>query len=168
MYLEPKGGPVLKVDRIEVTSLREESSVSFRVLEPGDLVSPDVVPRKLPLVAIGELTLMSSYLPPQTRDHSPVPLFQSTSADRDEDRYLVLFEWETNDGEYGSGSAVETPAPEGPAWLFVDAENELILRVRAGQPPRYWVFARHLIDCDVQLQVQDRWSGASWTYGNRS
>lgn len=169
-YLEPKGGPVLKVDRIEVTSLREESSVSFRVLDPGDMVSPDVVPRKLPLVDLGDLEEISSYFPAQSRT-PPRSIFESAADEREQGRYLVVFEWETSEGDYGSGSAVEmAPAANNPnpSWLFVDAEHDLILRVRADQPPRFWVFARHLIDCDVQLQVQDRWSGASWTYGNRT
>ncbi len=111
---------------------------------------------RIPLVKSGELTLRSSFVPPGPDGAKARPLFEATKLDRIRERYLVVLEWETDEGEYGSGTAVEFDTPEGTFWLFQDPNSHLVLKITPTTPPRYGVFSRDRIDIDVQLQVQDR------------
>ncbi|MEM8933854.1 MAG: hypothetical protein AAGE94_21870 [Acidobacteriota bacterium] len=99
-------------------------------------------------------------------------LFDADTIERASQRFLVRFEWETNEGAYGFGEAIEITTEQGPAWLHIERDEELVIKVSPDyenddmESNRYWVFARQRIDLDVRMQVYDRWTGMGWRYGN--
>ena len=149
-----------------VLSFQELSGIVMRPTGLEDGTQNSLPIAKIPLVKGGELELRSSFVPPGPDGGKARPLFEATKLDLIRDRYLVILEWETDEGEYGSGTAVEFDTPEGTFWLLQDPNSLLVLQVTPTSPPRYGVFSRDRIDIDVQLQVQDRFTGASWVYGH--
>ena len=149
-----------------VLSFQELSGIVMRPTGLDDGTQSSLPIAKIPLVKGGELALRSSFVPPGPDGGKARPLFEATKLDHIRDRYLVILEWETDEGEYGSGTAVRFETPEGTFWLFQDPNSHLVIKLTPTSPPRYGVFSRDRIDIDVQLQVQDRFSGASWVYGH--
>lgn len=150
----------------KVLSFQELSGIVMRPSGLNDGTELPLPVAKIPLVKSGELFLRSSFVPAGPEGAKARPLFEATKLDRIRGRYLVILEWETDEGEYGSGTAVEFDTPEGTFWLFQDPNSHLVLKITPTSPPRYGIFAFNRIDIDVQLQVQDRFSGASWVYGH--
>lgn len=125
--------------------------------------------QRIPLVATGTLALLRSQA---TDDEGVRELFDADTVERAAQRFLVRFEWETNEGDYGAGEALEVPGAEGPVWLYIDRSEDLVIKVAPDyesndlESNRYWIYARRRIDLDIRMQVLDRWTGAGWRYGN--
>lgn len=150
----------------KVLTFQELSGIVMRPTGLEDGTQNTLSLAKIPLVKSGELTLKSSFVPPGPDGAKARPLFDATRLDRIRQRYLVILEWETDEGEYGSGTAVEFETADGTFWLFQDSHSHLVIKITPTTPPRFGVFSKDRIDLDVQLQVQDRFTGASWVYGH--
>lgn len=121
--------------------------------------------KSLPLVDQGRLIESAVH-----HEHQVTDLFHASEADLRAHRYTVLFEWETSEGEYGSGDAVELDGDQGAFWFFADPSGNLVIKVahHAGHDDdvEYWIYADQLIDIDFRVQVVDTETGTRWRYGN--
>jgi hypothetical protein len=78
--------------------------------------------------------------------------------------------WRTADGQQGSGRAVSLTGDTGGFWFFAEDNPEVVLKVVDGCTLNdgFWVFAAGLTDVEVELMVQDTWSGETRSYRNPS
>ena len=84
------------------------------------------------------------------------------------DRFHVLTNWRTLDGDSGLGRPVELTADAGTFWFFDPDNVEVIVKVLDGCAinGHYWVFAAGLTDAEVELQIDDLITGTRRTYAN--
>lgn len=83
------------------------------------------------------------------------------------DRFRVSADWRTADGVSGTATAVPLTGETGLFWFFSPGNVELVVKVLdACVPPfeRFWVYASGLTDVEVDLTVEDTWTGQSKTY----
>jgi hypothetical protein len=82
-------------------------------------------------------------------------------------RFQVSAKWRTVDGGSGTAQAVPLTAETGFFWFFSPANVELVVKVHdACVAPfnSFWVFASGLTNVEVELTVEDTWTGEVKTY----
>ncbi len=82
-------------------------------------------------------------------------------------RFRVTAEWRTAAGASGTAQAVPLTDETGLFWFFSEKNVELVVKVLdACAPPyeRFWVYASGLTDVEVELTVEDTWTGQSKSY----
>ena len=83
------------------------------------------------------------------------------------ERFRVSATWRTADGATGTATAVPLTGETGLFWFFTPGNVELVVKVLdACAPPfeRFWFYASGLTDVEVELTVQDTWTGQSKSY----
>jgi hypothetical protein len=86
-----------------------------------------------------------------------------------EDRFQVTAHWRSPTGEEGPGMAIPLSDDTGYFWFFDAANVEMVVKVLKAcslPAPRFWVFAGGLTNVEVELRVEDRFSGQVKTYNN--
>jgi phospholipase C len=86
----------------------------------------------------------------------------------DNNRFQVVAQWTTPDGQAGGGHAVALTANTGTFWFFTNTNVEVVLKVLDGcsLSNTFWVFAGGLTNVATTLQVTDTVTGAVKTYTN--
>ena len=81
-------------------------------------------------------------------------------------RFQVSAEWRTADGTSGTAQAKSLTNETGLFWFFSQTNTELVVKVLNACTPynRFWVFAAGLTDVEVELTVEDTWTGQTQTY----
>jgi hypothetical protein len=84
-------------------------------------------------------------------------------------RFAVSADFQTPDGTFGIGNAIQLTADSGYFWFFGPDNVEIIVKVLnacGGAGPRYWVFSGGLTNVRVILTIDDRETGQRKTYEN--
>ncbi len=83
-------------------------------------------------------------------------------------RFRVRAEWRVGTGEAGSARGVLLSPDTGTFWFFREDNVELVVKVLDGCTVngRFWVFAGGLTNVEVDLSVEDTYTGESRTYHN--
>jgi len=84
-------------------------------------------------------------------------------------RFAVSAGFQTPDGTFGVGNAIQLTADSGYFWFFGPDNVELIVKVLnacGGAGPRYWVFSGGLTNVRVILTIDDTATGQRKTYEN--
>jgi|GEM_PF-1489543 len=84
------------------------------------------------------------------------------------DRFKVTAQWRTPAGQSGTGQAVRLTPDTGYFWFFQNSNVEFVLKIinGCGLSRRFWVFAGGLTNVQVDITVEDTFTGARKTYRN--
>lgn len=85
-----------------------------------------------------------------------------------DDRFRVNVSFRTNNGQTGSGQAVELTPDSGYFWFFDQSNVELTVKVLngCGFNQRFWVFLAGMTNVEVTMTVTDTATGQTRTYTN--
>lgn len=85
-----------------------------------------------------------------------------------EGRFQVEVEWESAQGDSGSGQAQAITEDTGYFWFFSEDNVEIVVKVldACGFQDRFWVFAAGLTNVEVTMTVTDLVAGFSEVYVN--
>jgi hypothetical protein len=84
-------------------------------------------------------------------------------------RFSVGVEWETAQGQAGTGTAIPRTDDSGELWFFDSGNIEMVVKVLdacSSQFNSYWVFAAGLTNVEVEITVTDTRAGTTKTYLN--
>jgi phospholipase C len=86
----------------------------------------------------------------------------------DDNRFQVVAQWTTPDGQSGGGHAVGLTADTGYFWFFANTNVEVVVKLLDGcsLSNTFWVFAGGLTNVQTTIQVTDTVTGDIKTYTN--
>jgi CHRD domain len=86
----------------------------------------------------------------------------------DKKRFQITARWTDFDGNSGSAVAVPLTSDSGTFYFFSADNTELLVKVIDGCNfnDRYWVFLSGLTNVEVELTVEDTWTGTTAEYDN--
>lgn len=82
-------------------------------------------------------------------------------------RFRVSAEWRTGDGANGAAQALPLTGEAGLFWFFSQGNVELVVKILdacVAPYDRFWFHAAGLTDVEVEILVEDTWTGQSKTY----
>lgn len=85
-----------------------------------------------------------------------------------EGRFRVTARWRTSQGTSGVGQPVPITRDTGFFWFFAPENIELVIKILDACEPfdRFWVFAGGLTNVEVEIEVEDTFSGITRHYSN--
>ncbi len=92
----------------------------------------------------------------------------STTDCLQQDRFRTRAFWRTSDGREGLAQRIPLTADTGGFWFFTPENFELLVKLidGCGTNENYWLFAAGLTDVEVDLLVQDAWTGTTRVFSN--